>query len=250
MYKHHQYSEKELTVILTHEAAHISERHTIDILISEFVKILLWFNPIMYLYQRKLKEVHEYLADQTVVNTKCSTVQYATLMMEEARKHTAHILPVTHFFHNQLKNRLIMLSKSKKPMRGLKTFLSLPVILMLFVVFSVNGRLFAQVSDYPPNAEPGHCYAKCLVAEGGEALEWREVLCPNKQTKSYMNSLTAKLLKKGYIVGEGAVKKEGKDVYKLDKITAAALAKFQKDNNLGKGRLSMETMKALGMDNE
>ena len=144
LYKNHDYSEKEKAVILAHEATHIRERHTLDILLIEGCKMLLWFNPVMYLYQRKLKEVHEYLADAAVVESACTTVQYATLMMQEARKHTAHVLPMTHFFHNQIKNRLIMLSKIKQPNRGFKIFLSLPVVLMLFLTFSINGKLFSQ----------------------------------------------------------------------------------------------------------
>ena len=144
LYKNHGYSEKEKAVILAHETAHIRERHTLDILLIEGCKILLWFNPIMYLYQKRLKEVHEYLADAAVVESACTTIQYATLMMQEARKHTAHVLPMTHFFHNQIENRLIMLSNTKKPNRGFKIFLSLPVVLMLFLTFSVNGELFSQ----------------------------------------------------------------------------------------------------------
>ena len=186
------------------------------------------------------------IADEAVINTACTTVQYATLMMQEARKHTAHILPVTHFFHNQLKNRLVMLSKIKKPIRGLKTFLSLPVILMLFIAFSVNGNLFGQSNDVPPNGVSGHCYAKCIVPEG-EVAEWVEVLCPVYQTETYMNIIRDRLKKNGYKIGLGAIlHKNGKD-YTLDEVTLAALTKFQKDNKLATGRFSMPTMEALKM---
>ena len=273
LYKNHTYNKQEEAVILTHEAAHISERHTLDILLMEFIKIALWFNPIVYLYQRKLKEVHEYLADEAVVNTKCTPVQYATLMMQEARKHTPHILPITHYFHNQLKNRLIMLSKIKKPNRGFKTFLSLPVILTLFIAFSVNGDIFGQNNnwekgedgawvlkrktpteqDIPKKGTPGHCYAKCLPSENNDAKaeEWEHVVCPATQTEAYMNKIIKALKDKGYTVGSGAIPAKeavfAPNPYKLDEITKIALTQFQKDNNLSIGRLTAESVKLLGL---
>jgi beta-lactamase regulating signal transducer with metallopeptidase domain len=277
LYKNHNYSEQEKAVILTHEVAHISERHTLDILLMEFIKIALWFNPIVYQYQKKLKEVHEYLADEAVVNTKCTPVQYATLMMQEARKHTPHTLPITHYFHNQLKNRLIMLNKIKKPSRGFKTFLSLPVILTLFIAFSVNGDIFGQKSnswekdkkgtwvikgtpdapnpDVPPSATPGNCYAKCLPGGGSSGTaEWKQVICPSVQTESYMKKVTQALKAKGYTVGAGPIESKKALVttstskkYTLDEVTKVALIQFQKDNKISVGFLSAETAELLNL---
>lgn len=276
LYKNHTYTEQEAAVILTHEAAHISERHTLDILLMEFIKIALWFNPIVYQYQKKLKEVHEYLADEAVVKTKCTPVQYATLMMQEARKHTPHTLPITHYFHNQLKNRLIMLNKIKKPNRGFKTFLSLPVILTLFIAFSVNGDIFGQSekgnwkkdettgkwvlnekADIPTEGIPGNCYAKCLPPAGEDAAqaEWKHVICPATMTESYMKKVTKALETRGYTIGTGPVKSKTASIttsnqYLLDEVTKAALVQFQKDSKLSEGLLTAETAKLLNLPTE
>ncbi len=278
LYKNHTYNEQEKAVILTHEAAHINELHTLDILLMEFIKITLWFNPIVYQYQRKLKEVHEYLADEAVINTKCTAVQYATLMMQEARKYTAHTLPITHYFHNQLKNRLIMLSTTKKPNRGFKTFLSLPVILTLFIAFSINGDIFGQdkqvgtsweknekgvwvlKSDTPTEEAskpaPGQCYVKCQPPgeKDLDKAEWKQVVCPAMMTESYINNITKALAAKGYTVGIGAIKTKAEtkklNPYSLDEVTQAALVQFQKDNKLSEGKLTAETLKLLNLPTE
>ena len=50
--------------ILEHEAVHIGQRHTIDLLFFELLRIVCWYNPLVYLYQIRLSEVHEFAADR------------------------------------------------------------------------------------------------------------------------------------------------------------------------------------------
>lgn len=54
--------------ILTHEMVHVRQRHTLDILLIEILRIVFWFHPILPLYKKSLQEIHEYLADQTNPN--------------------------------------------------------------------------------------------------------------------------------------------------------------------------------------
>jgi len=54
----------EKKIIVTHEEYHLTQRHSIDIIIAELVRILCWFNPVIMLIQKNLKETHEYLADR------------------------------------------------------------------------------------------------------------------------------------------------------------------------------------------
>ena len=54
--------------ILTHEQEHIRLGHTYDLLLLQCVKTLQWFNPFIWFLNRDLKAVHEYEADQAVIN--------------------------------------------------------------------------------------------------------------------------------------------------------------------------------------
>lgn len=63
-------SDKEIEQIIKHEMAHINQFHTLDNLLMELLGILFWFNPFVYLYNKKLKEVHEHIADKEVLNDK------------------------------------------------------------------------------------------------------------------------------------------------------------------------------------
>lgn len=51
-------------IILTHEKAHVAQRHYIDLFASELFCILQWFNPFAWLYKRDLVENQEFLADR------------------------------------------------------------------------------------------------------------------------------------------------------------------------------------------
>ncbi len=56
----------DLLVILAHEKVHVRQWHTLDIFQSEIVTALFWINPVVWLYRKKIKETHEYLADGAV----------------------------------------------------------------------------------------------------------------------------------------------------------------------------------------
>ncbi len=47
--------------ILAHEKSHLRQYHFLDLFLIEIVTIVQWFNPIVWLYERSMKEVHEYM---------------------------------------------------------------------------------------------------------------------------------------------------------------------------------------------
>ena len=56
-------TEEQKEHILKHERAHIQQGHSLDLFLFELLRIVFWFNPLVYLYQKKLSEVHEFSAD-------------------------------------------------------------------------------------------------------------------------------------------------------------------------------------------
>ena len=50
------FNESELQQIITHEKVHINERHSIDILLSQISCVIFWFNPLIWLYNKDLKQ--------------------------------------------------------------------------------------------------------------------------------------------------------------------------------------------------
>ena len=58
-----QFNSKELKQIISHEKIHAFQYHSIDIIISQIISIILWFNPIIWLYKKELVQNLEFIAD-------------------------------------------------------------------------------------------------------------------------------------------------------------------------------------------
>jgi beta-lactamase regulating signal transducer with metallopeptidase domain len=65
-----QLSEIQKANILLHEKIHIDQHHSIDLLFFEVLRILFWFNPLVYVYQKKMILLQEFTADAKVAAIK------------------------------------------------------------------------------------------------------------------------------------------------------------------------------------
>ena len=139
LYKKETVSENGWIYILKHEKAHIQQGHSYDILLMEILKIIFWFHPCVYFFKNHLQEVHEYLADQAVLKQNIAVYDYASVLVNQARNHIGEINVVNHFHNNQIKNRLLMMNKTKSPMSAMLRLLAgLPLMIGLFFCFAVE----------------------------------------------------------------------------------------------------------------
>ena len=121
--------------ILAHENAHISQGHTFDLLLNEFLICFLWFNPFIWLIKRSIVLNHEYLADNISIKGSYSVKEYQYKLL---KLHTGLIrVAFAHNFSSLIKNRIVMINK--KPTHNyaaLKSIIILPLVAILFVMFS------------------------------------------------------------------------------------------------------------------
>ena len=68
--------EEEMSEILTHEMAHVRQKHSIDVIISELVNICCWINPFAWLMKREVRLNLEFLADRKVMDAGFATKSY------------------------------------------------------------------------------------------------------------------------------------------------------------------------------
>ena len=107
------FTETELQQVLRHERAHIRQRHTWDLLFTEAVRVLQWFNPLIYLYARELSSVHEYLADEAVLSCGFSRRDYLELLYKQLC--VGKFVPVGNSFRHLLtKKRILMMNQPVK----------------------------------------------------------------------------------------------------------------------------------------
>ena len=124
-------SDTEREAILKHEITHIKQRHWIDLLCSECMLLLQWFNPIMWFYISLQKENHEFLADKAVVNSGLSPALYKAVLLNSQFKGTAFSF-ANSFNHSNKSKRLIMVTKAKS------SAWKKALILVLIPVFAIH----------------------------------------------------------------------------------------------------------------
>lgn len=135
--------------IITHELAHISKLHSADILIAEAVKIIHWFNPAAYLLKQELQNIHEYQADEAVINKGIDAKQYQLLLIKKAVGDRLYTI-ANSFNHSKLKTRITMISKKKSPKwAALKVLFVLPLSMFAVVAFATEeaSKVFEPVTE-------------------------------------------------------------------------------------------------------
>ena len=115
-------------VILQHEKAHIRKKHTLDILLFTVVTLLHWFNPLVWITLSELKLLHEYEADDAVLDQGADATQYQLLLVRKAVGDKRFTL-ANGFQHAKLKNRIDMMLKTPTtPWRRLAWLAVLPFL--------------------------------------------------------------------------------------------------------------------------
>ena len=89
--------EEEQPTIYEHELVHIKEWHSLDLLYIEVLRIVLWFNPLVYMYQNRIKELHEYIADAKAI--KQNGKSYAKRVLSRHSSGLRSCLPAKPYFH-------------------------------------------------------------------------------------------------------------------------------------------------------
>ena len=130
--------------IISHEKAHMSGWHSMDVIFVELLCVLFWCSPLIYFYKKSIRVVHEYLADALVLKT-TRKKQYGQLLLEQSQS-GIQIALANHFFHSQLKKRIAMMTKHKSNRRGLVKYLSVVPLLVLFIILFTQKDLIAEKS--------------------------------------------------------------------------------------------------------
>lgn len=71
-----------LDLILTHERCHIRRGHSFDLLLIGLCRCVLWFNPLVWHIGTLLRQVHEFEADNAVLENSYSLENYLSLLLK------------------------------------------------------------------------------------------------------------------------------------------------------------------------
>lgn len=139
------HSEGELEEILAHEQAHVCQWHSLDVVVSELLCCLFWFNPAVWLAKRCVRQNLEFLADRAVVHSGFDRKNYQYHLLRLS--YGVNIGQIVNNFNvSPLKKRIMMMNKKKSRHAGaLKYALLLPVAGLL--VLSANAEAVAETAE-------------------------------------------------------------------------------------------------------
>lgn len=133
---------KETEEILTHELTHARQWHSLDVIFSELMCIICWFNPFVWLMKREIRSNLEYLADNKVLETGHDSKAYQYHLLGLANEK-----PVATLYNNfnvlPLKKRIKMMNKRRTKKIGRAKYFVFPILAMALLLVS-NIEAMAQ----------------------------------------------------------------------------------------------------------
>jgi len=141
-------NQEEFKPVVDHEKAHAKSLHSIDLMITELLIVLQWFNPFAYLLRKAMVENHEFQVDRQVVRSQHNTTSYLQSILNQWVNH--HYFKLTSAFsHSLSKKRILMLTKRKDTpfISKAKLLAVIPLTCMLFFFFACSEQPVNQTME-------------------------------------------------------------------------------------------------------
>jgi len=140
------YDKKTYEHILKHEQTHVRLCHSLDLILAELTKIILWFNPFVWQFRREVEKNIEYQTDQILINDDKLDNQFYQMSLLSLGTKIKPMSLVTNFNQSLIKQRIFkMNSKKSNPVRFCKYAFTLPLIFTLLLI--VNQPLTSVATD-------------------------------------------------------------------------------------------------------
>ncbi len=131
------YNSEEIRRIIEHEKAHINQRHDIDLMVVTLFRLILWMNPLYFMFLNAIRENIEFLADKAVLKLGSDPREYQYTLLKVAQ---TPALPMTqNFSFSHLKKRIIMMNRKKThSIWSGKYLLVIPVLLTAVLLVNAS----------------------------------------------------------------------------------------------------------------
>jgi TonB family protein len=128
--------------IIRHEQNHLRLNHFLDIIFIEIIKSFQWFNPVAYLFNRSLRAIHEYQADERCISSGVPIVSYQSLLLSQVFKSRAFNMSNSFSNPSLIKKRMIMMTKARtSSIANIKILLVIPVAAFVFLTISAYREI-------------------------------------------------------------------------------------------------------------
>ncbi|MBR5725549.1 MAG: TonB family protein [Muribaculaceae bacterium] len=145
--------------ILIHEKAHSRLRHSLDVAFMSVVTLFQWWNPAAWLLCRELRQVHEFEADEAVLNEHVDVKQYQMLLIRKSVGDRLFSM-ANNFNYQSLKKRIRMMTINRSSRwNRLRALAVVPVIALALLAFAnpkTEAAVVAEVANHPASVAPSN----------------------------------------------------------------------------------------------
>lgn len=139
-------------MIMLHEAAHVDNKHWIDLILAQFALIVSWYNPVSWFLLGELHSLHEYEADSHVLKSGINRMDYQMFLIREGAGSRFDTIADS-INNGSLKERINMMFISHKT--GNKRLFSLVFIpIICGVVYGFNSPTISSFLHRFEEIEP------------------------------------------------------------------------------------------------
>ncbi len=161
---------KENLAIFTHELMHVKCRHSLDLIFFLPIQLLFWWNPLVWIAREELRLLHEYEADERVIQNGVEAAQYQLLLVRKAVGEHRFSM-ASGFQHAKLKSRIDMMLKPASSRWIRWSYLAILPVLAAFML-ACNPAMESDEIEPDPELIPFKL-AECKPTfDGGDANEF------------------------------------------------------------------------------
>jgi len=195
-------SERETLEIVNHELAHIRQKHWFDLVLGQLLCTIQWFNPVVWIYIRFIRQNHEYLADEVALQRTSDPAVYKATLLNQIVG--APVVSLSNSFNYSINKKRFTMMKNiiRSPYRRMKILLVLPVFAIVLYAF----------------AEPEYRY---IASDEPTAVKTTFPDLQNKEVKGIVKEKGGKPLQGASIVLKGSTTgttSDSKGTFKLGNI--------------------------------
>lgn len=190
--------------IVRHEQNHLRQNHFVDIVFIELIKAVQWFNPVIYLFNRSLRAIHEYQADQDCLSSGIPVANYQSLLLNQVFKSNAFNLSNSFSNPSLVRKRMIMMTKKRTAaIANIKMLTVIPAAGLVFLAISAYKE--APAAD---NSLSKQSVVKAIVTDDFKPAELPPPPPPKAELKPRTKNTVAQKIQ---LSGSSAIREMSED---------------------------------------
>lgn len=133
----HKWLNQENSSVWKHENHHARKWHSLDLLLTDIISALQWFNPVTILLRKEFELIHEFEADHAVLASGANAREYKLILVNAVA--TSRGLSMANWLkQSSLKTRIDMMSKKESNGYNRLKALFIPALAYIFLFITAN----------------------------------------------------------------------------------------------------------------